>query len=58
MAMKKTPGKKTRKRNNFKVVPQVSARCYCSQFGGGLFSALFGITFAIVPEVSITLVMQ
>ena len=39
----------------------VIARSFCSQFGGGLFllfSALFGITFAIMPEVSITLVMQ
>ena len=43
------------------AVVDLSARCYCSQFGAGLFllfSSLFGITFAIVPEVSITLVMQ
>ena len=39
----------------------VAARSFCSQFGRGLFllfSALFGITFAIVQEVCITLVMQ
>ena len=47
--------------NKQKRLLQQHARSFCLQFGGGLFllfSALFGITFAIVPEVSITLVMQ
>ena len=33
------------------------ARSFCSQLGGG-FVVLFLISFAIVPEVSITLVMH
>ena len=41
--------------------PYTLARCYCSQFGGGFcFFVVFCFVtiFAIVPEVSITLVMQ
>ena len=34
------------------------ARSFCSQLGGVVLFCLFGISFAIVPDVSITLVMH
>ena len=39
-------------------VLQIVARSFCSQLGGVLFCLVFLISFAIVPEVSITLVMH